>query len=214
MVHQFLKIHIAVPDIEEATYEFGVLADALGLPQTRHSWALSNTSLELEMGIDTLAHISGLTLAVDSRVPAPRNTRGLNLTLLPGEPVDIPTDGVAVDHIVLQSADAQDCIRLFRDQLGIRLALDQTVEEWGGRMLFFRAGKMTLEVIENSQDKPLQDCFWGITFLCPDMDAAHSALTAAGVALSELRPGRKPGTRVASLKSHTLGIPCLLVGPA
>ncbi len=39
-------------------------------------------------------------------------------------------------------------------------------------------------------------------------------LRAAGVSLSELRKGRKPGTRVATVKSHCLGLPTLLLEPA
>lgn len=214
MVHQFLKIHIAVPDFDIAIDEFGVIAKALGLPYSHHGWNLSNTRLQLEAGTNTQTCISGLTLAVKPSTQTPETTRGLKLVLQAGEPVDIPTDNIGIDHVVLQTADADGCVRLFRDQLGIRLALDQTVEEWGGRMLFFRAGKMTLEIIENSADKPQQDFFWGLTFLCPDIDKSHAALAEAGVSLSELRTGRKPGTRVATLKSHALGIPSLIVGPA
>jgi len=213
MIYQFPKIYIAVPDLEHAAYEFHVIADVLGLPYSQHGWALQNTRLQLEAGTDSQTHISGLSLMGDSSLRPPGNIRGLKLEFHSGEPVELPTGGVAVDHVVLQTADAEDCIRLFRDQLGIRLALDQTVEEWGGRMLFFRAGKMTLEVIENSRDLPVQDFFWGITFLCPEIEAVHAALRDAGVSLSELRPGRQPATRVATLKSHTLGIPCLLIGP-
>jgi catechol 2,3-dioxygenase-like lactoylglutathione lyase family enzyme len=214
MVYQFLGIRIKVPDLDLAAEEFGIIADALQLPYDKHGWKLANTRLQLCEGVEPEPSIDGLRLSVDADIGRPADSRGLNLLFQPGGPVDISTAGVGVDHVVLQSSDAEDCIRLFRDQLGIRLALDQTVEEWGGRMLFFRAGKMTLEVIENARDRPAKDFFWGITFLCPELSKAHRALTAAGVALSELRAGRKPGTQVATLRSHTLGIPCLLVGPA
>ncbi|TDG12530.1 hypothetical protein E2F43_13105 [Seongchinamella unica] len=119
----------------------------------------------------------------------------------------------AVDHLVLQSGDADACISLFRDQLGLRLALDQQVPEWGGRMLFFRHGKMTLEVIHNPEDPPARDFFWGITYLCLDIDATLAVLDATGVKHSPVREGRKPGTRVSTLKSHCLGLPTLLISP-
>ena len=45
-------------------------------------------------------------------------------------------------------------------------------------MLFFRAGKMTLEFIENTTDIPEQDFFRGIAFLCPDLGAVHTAMQA------------------------------------
>ena len=39
-------------------------------------------------------------------------------------------------------------------------------------------------------------------------------LASRGVTLTAVRDGRKPGTRVATLKSHDLGIPTLLIEPA
>ena len=44
-----------------------------------------------------------------------------------------------------------------------------------------------------------------------DLDDAHTRLTVAGVQVSEVRKGRKAGTRVMSVKSHDLGIPTLLL---
>jgi hypothetical protein len=38
-------------------------------------------------------------------------------------------------------------------------------------------------------------------------------LAQRGVTLSGIREGRKPGTRVATVKSHCLGIPTLLIEP-
>ena len=80
-------------------------------------------------------------------------------------------------------------------------------------MLFFRAGKLTLEVIERSEEPPAEDFFWGITYLVEDLGKTLEALDSRGVAHSGDRLGRKPGTRVATVKSHTLGIPTLLIGP-
>ena len=111
-------------------------------------------------------------------------------------------------------SDAEACIDLFRDQLGIRLALDKNVEAWGGRMLFFRGGKMTLEVIESSTDGQEENVFWGVAYQCPSLAERVKVLQDAGVQVSALRDGRKPGTRVATLKSHDLGIPTLLIQPA
>jgi hypothetical protein len=119
----------------------------------------------------------------------------------------------AVDHVVLQTRDADTCIRRFRDELGLRLALDKTVPEFGGRMLFFRLGKMTLEVIQHLEDIPHEDVLWGITYLCRDIEATVAELDRRGVAHSPVRSGRKPGTRVATVKSHCLDLPTLLIGP-
>ena len=114
----------------------------------------------------------------------------------------------------MRTGDAQACIDLFAEELGLRLALDKTVPAWGGRMLFFRTAKLTLEVIAADQEQHHSDYFWGIAYQCADLLRLSQNLQERGVALSEIRDGRKPGTRVATLKSHCLGIPTLLVQPA
>ena len=62
------------------------------------------------------------------------------------------------DRIVICVPDLRvacdDYAALFNGELGIRLALDQDVPQWGGRMLFFRTGKLTLEVIANQSADP------------------------------------------------------------
>lgn len=146
--------------------------------------------------------------------------RGLDVFIEQGELISALVDSRPdkavhkVDHVVLYTANADDCVRLFGDELGIRLALDQTVPEWGGRMLFFRTGKLTLEVIAPNKGLEGNDYFWGIAYQVDDMDKVHSALQAQGVVMSDIRKGRKPGTRVVTLKSHALGIPSLLVEPS
>jgi hypothetical protein len=50
----------------------------------------------------------------------------------------------------------------------------------------------------------------------PDAQAARARLQAAGLDVSEVRGGRKPGTRVLTLRDGTCGVPTLLLerGPA
>ena len=47
-----------------------------------------------------------------------------------------------------------------------------------------------------------------------DIDATHARLIAAGVDVSEVRTGRKPGTRVMTVRNGTCGVPTLLVQPS
>jgi hypothetical protein len=44
-----------------------------------------------------------------------------------------------------------------------------------------------------------------------DIDATRRRLMAAGVDVSDARAGRKPGTRVMTVRNGTCGIPTLLV---
>lgn len=124
----------------------------------------------------------------------------------------------SVDHVVIQTQDPEAAKSLYGEEgLGLRLALDQTVEKWGGRQLFFRVGGLTVEVVGKEtkgevHDKPSHS-FWGIAYNVIDIDAACQRMADAGVDVSEVRKGRKPGTRVATVKSHTHGVPTLLIGP-
>ncbi|MEP5568840.1 MAG: VOC family protein [Halioglobus sp.] len=221
MFSSFDHILIDVPDIVAAKKEYSVL---LGQPITEDTVRLGNIDLRLREASETnKTSLSALALQ-DKTLDA---TATLSLD---GGPRDIPllranardceyheniasdTGIYAVDHLVLQTGDAQACIELFQDQLGLRLALDQQVPEWGGRMLFFRMGKMTLEVIQNLEKPLAADFFWGMTFLCKDIEQTTARLDAAGIEHSPIRKGRKPGTRVSTVKSHCLGLPTLLIG--
>ncbi len=46
-----------------------------------------------------------------------------------------------------------------------------------------------------------------------DIDATRARLVEAGVDVSESRTGRKPGTRVMTVRNGTCGVPTLLVQP-
>lgn len=220
IVTAFDRIVVEVPEVEAAAAELAVLLAAESRPvgQGKKLVLLPNTSIELQPGESDKARIQGLCL----RAPAAADAGSLPVghILSDGSGTDLlRSQGAAVspllvDHVVLQTRSAEDCITLYRDRLGIRLALDREVPEWGGRMLFFRAGKMTLEVIANADTGPSTPRFWGVAFQCGDIEAEHARLTSAGVSLSEIRKGRKPGTRVATVKSHCLGLPTLLIEPA
>jgi catechol 2,3-dioxygenase-like lactoylglutathione lyase family enzyme len=185
----------------------------------------ANTVLEIRQEKVERARIVGLVITGDTPSNKPvvvNNARQLDLSISNGcatddfrrEHPEAQCLNLKVDHLVLRTADAQACIDLFSVGLGIRLALDKKAPQWGGRMLFFRAGELTLEVIEPITDKPERDYFWGLAYQCPELSAMAASLTNSGVALSDIRDGRKPGTRVASVKSHTLGIPTLLIEPS
>jgi catechol 2,3-dioxygenase-like lactoylglutathione lyase family enzyme len=139
---------------------------------------------------------------------------------LPPAPANVETESAsvhAVDHVVVRTRDGDRARRLYGDALGIRLALDRSFPEWGARLLFFRLGHLTVEIaapVEAPPDPPADDFFWGVSYRVADADAARARLEAAGIATSEVRAGRKPGTRVLTVKGETHGVPTLMLEPA
>ena len=121
----------------------------------------------------------------------------------------------ACDHVVVQSADADASRALYGDGLGLRLALDRRFEDWGVRLLFFRTGRLTVEIAASltPASPAAPDRFWGISWRVPDLDAAHARLSAAGFDVSEIRTGRRPGTRVTTVRAETHGVATLVIGP-
>ena len=116
-----------------------------------------------------------------------------------------------LDHVVINTNDAEGFIQIYEKDLGIRLALDQTVEKWGGRMLFFRLNKTTIEVIAKSDEHEPKDSLWGLAWDVEDLEATHKRLTQLGVEATPVKEGRKPNTLVSTIKSHTCNIPTLFI---
>lgn len=118
-----------------------------------------------------------------------------------------------LDHVVVNTNDTRGFIDLYKDIFGIRLSLDQFVEKWGGRMLFFRLNKTTIEVIgkDNQEDEDPEDSLWGLAWTVKDLEKAHKRLTSEGVEVTPIKKGRKPGTLVCTVKSHTRNVPTLLI---
>ena len=116
-----------------------------------------------------------------------------------------------MDHVVINSNDPDGLVDLYRDKYGIRLALDQFVEKWGGRMLFFRTDHTTIEAIGIKKDGPAEDFLWGLAWTTKDIKKTHKRLVDAGVNVTDIKDGRKPKTLVATIKSHCADVPTLLI---
>lgn len=118
----------------------------------------------------------------------------------------------AVDHIVINTKDLDASKRFYGDALGIRLALELPDHPLG-KLLFFKTNQMVLEVKHSKDYEKDHDEFWGISYRTSNLEATQRRLVEAGVKVSEVREGMKPGTKVCTVKSHNLGVPTLLVGP-
>jgi len=127
----------------------------------------------------------------------------------------LPLDkNICLDHLVINTPNPDRAIAHYGARLGIRFALDRANEDWGIRFLFFKLDDIVLEVIHRSGQKhdPLApDEPWGLTWKVADLAAHHERLAKQGVTISEIRTGRKPGTQVFTVKSHTDDIPTLFL---
>ena len=116
-----------------------------------------------------------------------------------------------LDHLVINTNDADGFIEIYKDVFGIRLALDKHIEHWNKRMLFFRLNQTTLEVIEKKDSLDSHDSLWGLAWNVASIDEVHNRLLGAGVDISSIKDGIKENTRVATINSHTHGVPTLLI---
>lgn len=136
------------------------------------------------------------------------------LPLAPVEGAGHAAAVAACDHVVVTSAAAEATKALYAERLGIRLALDRAFPVWGLRLLFFRLGGVTLEIAAPlGAPVASDDVLWGVSWRTPDVAAARERLFAAGIDVSEVRPGRRAATRVATVRSPPHGVATPLLGP-
>ena len=136
-----------------------------------------------------------------------QHTKGI----LPEHDISDESNISRMDHVVINSNDPDGLVDLYGDKYGIRLALDQFVEKWGGRMLFFRTDHTTIEAIGIKKDGPAEDFLWGLAWTTKDIKKTHKRLVDAGVNVTDIKDGRKPKTLVATIKSHCADVPTLLI---
>jgi len=161
---------------------------------------------------------TGATLSWRRTRAATEMTRGVRLFFLelanerPRSAATADAPIIAMDHVVVSTADPERAAALYGARLGLDMALDRSHPDWG-RLMFFRCGDLIVEVVHRPQANLdlAHDKVWGLSWRVADIDATRTRLTAAGVDLSDARAGRKPGTRVMTVRNGTCGIPTLLV---
>jgi catechol 2,3-dioxygenase-like lactoylglutathione lyase family enzyme len=161
---------------------------------------------------------SGATMSWKRTRTATDATRGIRMFFLelagerPRSVVGAEAAITAMDHVVVSTADPERAAALYGARLGLDMALDRSHPEWG-RLMFFRCGDIIVEVTSKpgKADETKPDKLRGICWRVANADATHARLVAAGVDVSEVRIGRKPGTRVMTVKSGTCGVPTLLI---
>ncbi|KRQ03863.1 catechol 2,3-dioxygenase-like lactoylglutathione lyase family enzyme [Bradyrhizobium sp. USDA 4503] len=171
--------------------------------------------------VESRDETSGAVLSWKRTRAATDATRGVRMFFLEREqerPLSVRTTTAsitAMDHVVVSTADPERAAALYGARLGLDMALDRSHPEWG-RLMFFRCGDLVVEVThrpgKSETDAP--DRLRGICWRVTDIDATRARLIAAGVDVSEVRTGRKPGTRVMTVRNSTCGVPTLLVQPS
>ena len=164
---------------------------------------------------------TGATLSWKRTRAASDATHGIRLFFLERSkerPRSVPTATgpiTAMDHVVVSTPDPERAAALYGARLGLDMALDRSHPEWG-RLMFFRCGDLIVKV-SHQPGKPAdgaQDRLRGMCWRVADIDATHARLMASGVDVSDVRTGRKPGTRVMTVRNSTCGVPTLLVQPS
>jgi catechol 2,3-dioxygenase-like lactoylglutathione lyase family enzyme len=221
----WLELLAPVPDADEAAGLREALAlrgDRLTTLSFRCEDAAACTALLRAQGIRATPPQEGEAHGDDGQTRSyrlvelsPRATRGLAISIverpagsLPALRGFTPEQPSAIDHLVLRSADLEAAIALYGRGLGLRLALDTTFA--GVRMLFFRLGGVTIEVIHDPSAGD-EDVLLGIAYRVGQLNGAHARMAAAGFDLGPVRPGNKPGTEVFTVRDGTCGVPTLIL---
>ena len=158
-----------------------------------------------------------------TRLP-PAAANGIRLFFLQREderPLSQPTDPTAVtglDHLVVTVRDPERAAAFYGARLGLDMRLDLSRADWGARLMFFRCGDMIVELAKRLGDADGElakdDKFMGLSWRVANADAARARLSAAGFDVSEVRVGRKPNTRLFTVRNRNGGVPTLMIEPA
>ncbi|HYG27841.1 MAG TPA: VOC family protein, partial [Caulobacteraceae bacterium] len=149
-------------------------------------------------------------------VAEPAATHGTNIFLIeeapwPASPntADEAAAVSGLDHVVVRTPNPDRAAALYGARLGLDMRLDRSSEEWGTRLMFFRCGDLVVEVAHSLKagvsDGP--DSFWGLSWRVDDVNAANARMKSADFGVSDVRPGRKPGTAVFTIRDAPASVP-------
>ena len=119
----------------------------------------------------------------------------------------------ALDHVVINTPNPDRALALYGARLGLDFRLDRSNPQWGSRLMFFRCGGAVVEIGARIDTPPTDgpDRLSGLAWRIADPDAAQARLAGAGFDVSEVRKGRKPGTKVFTVRAGIPGAPSLML---
>jgi catechol 2,3-dioxygenase-like lactoylglutathione lyase family enzyme len=161
---------------------------------------------------------SGATLRWKRTRASTNLTRGVRMFFLelagerPRSASTTASPVLGLDHVVVSTEDSERAAALYGARLGLDMALDRTHQDWG-QLMFFRCGDLIVEVVRRpvAGGDATRDKLWGLSWRVADIDAARTRLVGSGIDVSEVRIGRKPGTRVMSVRDGTCGVHTLFL---
>ncbi|HEX7789904.1 MAG TPA: VOC family protein [Afipia sp.] len=162
---------------------------------------------------------SGRTLTWKRTRASAESTHGIRLFFLQRaerlarSPETASAPVASLDHFVIATPDPERIAALYGARLGLDMKLDRTIAALGTRFLFFRTGGLVFEVIHRTKDGRGDgpDKIYGVSWRVADVAATRTRLEQAGLEVSELREGRKPGTRVFTVRTGTFGVPTIVI---
>lgn len=168
--------------------------------------------------VESRDDVSGAALHWKRTRAATELTRGVRmffLELAEERPKSVATDVAPIDgldHVVITTEDSDRAAALYGARLGLDLALDRSHHDWG-QLMFFRCGDLIVEVVRRpvAGGDSQHDRLWGLSWRVADIDATRARLLASGLDVTEVRNGRKPGTRIVTVRNGTCGIQTVLL---
>jgi catechol 2,3-dioxygenase-like lactoylglutathione lyase family enzyme len=166
--------------------------------------------------------IDGTTLSWQRTRTAVEATHGVRLFFLemtaqrPSSQATASAPITGLDHVVIATEEPERAAALYGARLGLDMALDLARPDWGARLMFFRCGDLVVEIVHrmNEDKRGDPDKLWGLSWRVADLEATRTRLASAGLDVSETRTGRRPGTRVFTVRTGALGVPTLVIQPA
>lgn len=184
--HRLTRLGLAPEDISEGT------STDLASGQTL-TWKRTRASAEFTHGIRLFF------LQRNEKLARSKETASAAVSLL--------------DHLVIATPNPDRTAALYGARLGLDMKLDRTIPAIGTRFLFFRTGGLVFEIIHRLKDGRGDgpDKIYGVSWRVADVEATRKRLQEAGLEVSEVREGRKPGTRVFTVRTGTFGVPTIVI---
>jgi catechol 2,3-dioxygenase-like lactoylglutathione lyase family enzyme len=198
--------------LSELAFTVGDIAQArrllerrgLVLPADEHAADTTTVMLPLETTYHVPIKLVEISANSAGRTPAPLAVTDASAAI------------AGIDHVVIRTPNPERAMLLYAARLGLDLRLDRSHQDWGMRLLFFRCGDLIIELAHDLKagisDGP--DELWGISWRAPDIIKAHARLRTAGIDVSDVRAGRRLETQVFTVRSGTVDVPTLVIGPS